>query len=104
MTSKRGTFTGVSGNFQAFEDASFAVGDSPAVLDVHEALGVNGRDGYIACDGNGSIQVEISHGGDAYSDPFTVKIGEVVYLEGASVSKIRITHLGTDSAYRVVVL
>lgn len=101
---KRGTFTGVSGNFQSFEDASFVVGDSPVVLDVNAALGFNARDGYIACDGTGSIQVEISRDGTNYSDAFTIKIGEVVYLEGADLWKIRITHLGTDSAYRVVVI
>jgi uncharacterized protein YdeI (BOF family) len=103
MSGKRGTFTGTSGNFQAFEDASFAVGDSPVVLNVHLALGYNARDGYIANDGSGDIQVEVAKD-TVYSDPFTIKSGEVVYLEGADIALIRITHLGTDSSYRVVTL
>ena len=92
------------GNWQAFEDANFVVGDSPATLDVNDTLAMNGRDGYLVCDGTGSIQVEISKNGSTYGDAFTVKEGEVINFQGGDVDTIRITHLGTDSAYRALLL
>lgn len=84
-----------------FEDTSFVAGDSPATHDVNTALGQNGQDGYIICDGAGDILVEVSADGATYGDQWTQKAGEVVSLKGMSVDTIRITHSGTDSAYRI---
>lgn len=93
--------------WQSFEDSNFVAGDSPVTLDVAGELTRPADDGYIACDGTGSIQVEIAVTSEnLFGDPFTVKSGEVVLIGGSSthvrVQKIRITHLGTDSSYRVV--
>jgi uncharacterized protein YdeI (BOF family) len=95
--------------WQSFEDSNFVAGDSPVTLDVAGELTRPADDGYIACDGTGSIQVEIAVTAEnLFGDPFTVKTGEVVTLGGSSktvrVQQIRITHLGTDSAYRVLVV
>ena len=88
-------------NFVA-EDTSFVAGDSPVALDVNAALVTgNGNRGYIVVDGSGDIAVEISHVDTNYETSFTLKNGEVFDLTGWDVDTIRLTHSGTDSAYRV---
>lgn len=82
------------------EDTNFVAGDSPHVIDVKTTLGKNGNWGYFIVDGTGSILVEIAHSGSNYETQFTVKTNEVVGLMGRDVSKVRLTHSGTDSAYR----
>lgn len=83
------------------EDTSFVAGDSPASVDVRSALGRNAQRGYIICDGPGSILVNITHDGTNYLDQFTLKSGEVFDVGGFDVDTIKITHSGTDSAYRI---
>jgi hypothetical protein len=83
------------------EDTSFIAGDSPIALDVNNTLGRNGNRGYIIVDGSGNISVEISHDGTNYTTLFTMKSGESLDLTGWSVDTIRLTHSGTNSAYRV---
>lgn len=88
---------------KSYEDTNFTAGETGVVRSVFTDLGnTPAGDGYIACDGLGSIQVEFSTDGGAYQDPFTMKKGEVVTLRGAIVQLIRLTHLGTDSAYRIL--
>ncbi|KKK95124.1 hypothetical protein LCGC14_2675940 [marine sediment metagenome] len=82
------------------EDTNFVVGDSPVTISVNAAL----VEGYVACDGTGSILVEIAPEGTSYGGQFTIKPDEGVSLGGARISKIRITHSGTDSSYRVATL
>lgn len=91
--------------WQAFEDSNFVVGDSPIVLDIYgsDLHDYPIAEGYIACDGTGNILVEVSQRANEYGDQFTIKSGEVVTLGFSRAGKIRITHSGTDSAYRVVV-
>ena len=89
------------GKMKVSEDTSFVAGDSPVVIDVNDALGVNGDNGYIVVDGAGDILVEISHVGTSYLSQFTMKSGEVFSLQGMDVDTIRLTHSGTDSKYRV---
>jgi hypothetical protein len=89
--------------WQTFEDSNFVAGDSPITLDVSGELTRPSDTGYIACDGAGSIQVEVAvTSGNLFGDPFTMRQGEAVTFDGSRVQKIRLTHLGTDSAYRVV--
>jgi hypothetical protein len=88
------------GRSVSYESTSFAVGDSPAVLDVNSDLGRDGRDGYIANDGAGDIKVEISDDGNNYGGIHTLKEDEVLKLENVSIAKIRLTHVN-DSSYRV---
>jgi hypothetical protein len=91
------------------EDTSFTAGDSPQVIDVEGGLqdeltsARRGRTGYIVCDGTGDILIEISSDGTNYLPQFTLKQNEVWDAEQMDISKIRITHSGTDSAYRSVI-
>ena len=89
----------------ASEDTDFQSGDSPVVLDIVGSLGVNCIDGKIVCKSTttnkGNILVEISEDGSTYGDQFTVFYYETFPLFGLSIAKIRITHTGTDSGYRV---
>jgi hypothetical protein len=89
-----------------YEDSAFVSGSSPATLNVQSDLGRKGVDGYIVCDGSGSILVDVSRDGVTYPSggQFTIKASEVFSLLRLNVSKIRITHSGTDSAYRVFVI
>jgi hypothetical protein len=88
------------------EDLDFQSGDSPVVLDVSGSLGIPSIDGKIvvkSTSGNtGNILVEISSDGDTYGDQFTVFYLETFPLFGYKIKKVRITHSGTDSGYRVV--
>jgi hypothetical protein len=85
---------------QVYEDSSFVVGDSPAVHDFYTDAGRYAEDGYIACDGAGDIQCQISREGLSYGDAFTVKKGEIVILKGMKISKIKLTWVA-DSSYRI---
>ena len=91
--------------WQTFEDSSFVAGDSPVTLDIYGSSlhEFPIAEGYIACDGTGSILVEIAQQGSDFGDQFTIKASEVVTLGYSRPGKIRITHSGTDSSYRVVV-
>ncbi|MEE9149973.1 MAG: hypothetical protein V3U27_21555 [Candidatus Tectomicrobia bacterium] len=90
------------------EDNNFASGDSPVEIDIFDKLtaGKSYRtaEGYITCDGPGSIQIEIAETPNEYGGAATVKAGESLGLSKSRVAIIKITHLGTDSAYRVVVV
>lgn len=92
---------GAPGLNQAYEDASFEAGDSPATLDFNNDASRNAMAGWIICDGDGDIQVDFSRNGVNFGEKFTMKLGEMVNLRGLSIDKLRITHTGTDSAYRV---
>src|SRR5574343_655617 len=91
------------GRTVSYEDTGFATGDSPAILDVNNDLGRNGRDGYIINDGDGNFTVEISDDGTNYGGSHTLKTGEVMYLEGTDIDKIRITWV-SNSSYRACIL
>ena len=90
------------------EDTNFQVGDSPVEIDIFASLtaGKSYRtaEGYITCDGPGSVQVEIAETPNEYGGALTLKSGESLSLSKSRVAIIKLTHLGTDSAYRVVVV
>lgn len=90
----------------AAEDLDFQAGDSPVVLDINATLGVPSIDGRMVAKstaGNtGNVLVEISTDGTNYGDQFTLFYLETFPLSGYSIKKIRFTHTGTDSGYRVV--
>jgi len=90
----------------ASEDLDFQVGDSPVVLDINASLGVPSIDGKLVAKSNagntGNILVELSSDGTNYDSQFTVFYLETFPLFGYKIKKIRITHSGTDSGYRVV--
>ena len=89
----------------AAEDLDFTSGDSPVVLDVSATIVVGSIDGEIICrntSGNvGNILVEFSSDGTNYDSQFTVFNDDSFSLYGLKIKKIRITHSGTDSGYRV---
>ena len=82
------------------EDSSFVAGDSPAVI----TLAAPYVEGYIACDGAGDITVEVAPESTSYGNSVTLKQGEVITIGGTRIANIRITHTGTNSAYRVVIV
>lgn len=85
----------------ATDDTSFVSGDSPATLDIKSTLSKNGNNGYVICDGAGDILVTISQDGTNYGNSIRLKNGDEMSLKALSINKIKITHSGTDSAYRV---
>lgn len=89
-------------NNYAYEDTDFKVADSPATLDVFTDLDRNSQifNGEIDNDGAGDILVATSFDGTTYSPNHRVKAAETFVVTGMSLNKVRITHDGTDSAYR----
>jgi len=83
------------------EDSSFTAADSPVTIDINSNLGRNASTGYLVCDGSGDILIELSEDGSTFGTQFTMKNGETLDLTGLDVDSIRITHSGTDSAYRL---
>ena len=94
----------VSDTPEIFEDTSFVAGDSPADLDINAALGRNATEGYIINDGTGDFTVAFSIDGNTFGDAIRLKNGETLEFSNISVDSLRITHSGTDSAYRVTVI
>lgn len=88
-------------SYYASDDTSFVAGDSPATLDIKTSLGRLANNGYINCDGAGDILVSVSSDGANYGSNIRLKSGDEFSLKALSVSKIKITHSGTDSSYRV---
>ena len=91
-------------NYKSYENSNFVSGDSPAIYDINTDLGHNARDGNIICDGSGNIIINISHNGVDYGDDIPMKKNEKINLKPLNVNKIKITHSGTDSAYRILVV
>lgn len=89
---------------KTYENTSFDSGDSPETCSFHADTGRNAVDGWIQCDGPGNIQVDYSMDGLLYGDKFTVKKNESVDLLRMNINKLRITHTGEDSAYRVFLI
>jgi hypothetical protein len=90
------------------EDNNFVAGDSPIEIDIFASLtaGTSYRtaEGYITCDGPGSLQIEVAETPSEYGGALTLKSGETLSLSRSRVAIVKITHLGTDSAYRLVVV
>ena len=94
----------IDGRTFKYEDTSFVSGDSPATHDVNTDLGRNAKIGYITCDGPGDILIEISDDGTNFGSQHTLKVEDTINFEGINVDTIRITHSGTDSSYRILVV
>lgn len=73
---------------------------SPVTIDVLGTLGYKGNRGYVACD-SGSLSLQVSQGGSAYGNAFTILSGEKFDLSGCEVSKLKLTRIASDAAYRV---
>ena len=90
-------------DYESYSDSSFIAGDSPATLDVFGDLERITYNGQINCDGAGDLLIGLSSDGTTYNDNITLKSGEILDLRTFNLKKIKITHSGTDSSYRVVV-
>ena len=88
---------------KSYEDTNFVTGSSPATHNFNNDTGRNSVDGWIVCDGDGDIQVDISRDGISYGNKMTMKSGEIIDLLRWKVNKIRVTWV-SDSAYRIVLL
>jgi len=89
--------------YKKYEDSSFIAGDSPVTHDVKTDLGRDGNNGYIYVVGPGTILVKFAKGGSTFGEEFTLSAGQTFDLMGEGVSQIKITHSGSDSAYRIFV-
>lgn len=95
----------VNSAINPYEDTSFIAGDSPRVLDVYTDLGNKASTkGYIIIDGAGDLLIEISHNGTSYNPQQTLKTGDGLDLTGITIKKLRLTHSGVDTAYRIGVM
>lgn len=86
---------------EAWEDTSFTVGESPATIDINVALGHNATDVLIINDGPGEFDYSVSNDGSVFGDNITLKRREFKRYSEISIDSLRITHSGTDSAYRI---
>lgn len=86
---------------EAFKDTSFEAGDSPVTIDINAALGRNATRGYIVNDGAGDFDVAFSIDGTNFGDNNTMKKKEIIRFSNQSVDSLKITHSGTNSAYRI---
>ena len=95
---------GVDGLNKYYADASFKAADSPATHDFYTDTDRIARNGWVINDGSGSIQVDFSKDGITYGDKWTMNAYETVQLKGLRIKKIRITHTGADSSYRIFLI
>jgi hypothetical protein len=89
---------------KAYEDDDFTAGESPVVHNFNTDMGYNSIMGWITCDGPGEIQVEFTRDGTTYGDPWRMFPGENTDLRGFDIHALRVTHLGTDTAYRIFLI
>ncbi|MEE9386345.1 MAG: hypothetical protein V3V08_23270 [Nannocystaceae bacterium] len=97
---------------KGYVDTNFTDADSPRVESVRDDLAATGIFDKVTliayCDGPGDIVVEFAErlvaGNPVYATQAGVlKEGEQVKLERVTVTHMRITHTGVDSAYRIVI-
>jgi hypothetical protein len=93
------------GSLNCVSEGTLIVANSPLVVDVAAVVLKNGVNGYITNDSTSalprSFTVAISHNGSTYDTAFTLEQGETFSLFGRNVSKIKLTRLLADCAYRL---
>ena len=87
-------------NYFFKEDANFVAGDSPKIIDVTTEISSNNGFLCLKNDGPGDILLSLSLDGTTYGDDIRIKSTEYKQC-GLPIKKIKITHTGTDSAYRL---
>jgi hypothetical protein len=94
--------------YKYYEDLDFTSSDSPVVLDLESDLTALATAGEQTANSlsfvnpsSNKVQFEISFDGSTYGDPIEVDGGGSARLNKSGIKKLRITHLGEDSAYRV---
>lgn len=91
----------VTDDLQTASDTSFVTGDSPATIDMNDALSRNATSFTVFNDGPGDFTIATSNNGAAFGGEHTMKSSEVFSTDDLSVDTLRITWVA-DSAYRVV--
>jgi hypothetical protein len=93
-----------SNDYKVYTDDNFVSGDSPVTLDVRTDLSHDANNGYIVCNGPGSILVAFAKGSNGTTDDsITLGANDVLDIMGEGISKIIITHSGVNSSYEVFV-
>jgi len=82
-------------------DAEFSSTDDQTILDVSGYLGYPARSGFINVFGEGDVDINISSNGTTYGSDITLFRNDIFKIDGLLVDKIKLTHTGSDSAYRV---
>jgi hypothetical protein len=90
-------------SYKYWEETSFTVADSPRVIDLRLDLGHYSRNLVIAVDGTGDLLIEISQDGTNYGTQLRLKKDESLDSYDIAAEKVRLTHSGTDTAYRIIV-
>jgi hypothetical protein len=85
-------------------EGSLTAGVSPLTIDFNADAGRNAIDGWITCDGAGDILVAFSRDGTTFGDNWTIRTGENTSFFRFDIDSLRLTHTGTDSDYRVVLI
>lgn len=91
-------------------ESTLTAGNSPLSINVESTLAqdgqtINGNRGYVSNDSTTtspvSFTVEIAHTTTNFTTAFTLAQGEVFDLTGWDISRIRLTRVGSDCAFRV---
>lgn len=83
--------THIDGNTVSYEDTNFTVADDQSILNVFNDLGRTGFEGYLANDGPGDMQYEVSFDGSVYGGLTTLRGGEAHTLNNLKINKIRLS-------------
>jgi len=96
-------FAPINGLNKAYE-GTLTAGNSPITIDFNTDTGRNAVDGWATCDGAGDMGIKFTTNGTLYGDQWTMKPGENSGIRNFEVNKIQLVHLGTDTAYRIVLI
>ena len=84
-------------------EGTLTAGASPLAIDFNTDSGRNSKEGWIACDSNNML-VAFSRDGITFGDNWTMRSGELTNLANFDIDTLRLTHNGSDSAYRIVLI
>jgi len=89
---------------KSYEKTSFTAAMSPLTLDFYaDFSNAPASKGYITIDGVGDLLVAYDLDGLGFGSNTTLKRGDTINFDGLSIRKLRLTHSGTDTAYRCFV-
>jgi len=84
-------------------EGTLTAGVSPLLIDFNADAGRNSKEGWIACDSNDML-VAFSRDSVTFGDNWTMRNGELTNLANFDVDQLRLTHNGSDAAYRIVLI
>ncbi len=87
---------------KAYEDDDFVVGETGRVLDIFADLNNTfARFAVLQVFGPGDLKIANSFDGSLYEDDFTFEGGQGLLMTDLRVKKLKLTHTGVDSGYRI---